>query len=64
MAMPRDEEHLTGDELAARWKGKVVVGTLTNWRSAGLGPAYIKLGRSVLYPLSAIEEYERANTVK
>jgi hypothetical protein len=33
-------------------------------RSAGRGPAYAKVGASVIYPLSAVEAYERANMVE
>lgn len=57
------EIHLTIDELVARWKQKIVRGTLANWRSAGQGPAYTKIGKTVLYPKSAVELYERQNTV-
>lgn len=37
--------------------------TLANWRSAGIGPTYVKIGASVRYRLSDIEAYEVANTV-
>jgi hypothetical protein len=60
--MEEKELHLTPDELAERWH--MAPGSLGNWRSRGLGPRYIKIGKSILYPLSAIEEYERNNTVK
>lgn len=58
-----DDEHLTAEDLEKRWKGEVVVGTLANWRSAGIGPSYIKVGRAVLYPMRAVLDYERKNTV-
>jgi hypothetical protein len=49
--------HLTPNELAARWR--MHPGTLSNWRQAGRGPAFIKVGSKVLYPLSAVEAWER-----
>lgn len=56
---------LTAEQLSARWGGQVLPGTLENWRSAGLGPRYVKFGKGrnckVVYRLSAVEEYERAN---
>ena len=37
-------------------------GTLRNWRSAGIGPTFIKIGRSVRYKLSDILDYLNVNT--
>lgn len=37
----------------------VTVGTLANWRSAGIGPAYLKIGSRVMYPLAQIEQFEQ-----
>ncbi len=48
---------LTAKDLAVRWQ--VSVGHLANMRSAGLGPAYRRLGSAVRYNLSDIEAYER-----
>lgn len=60
------EVMLTTDDLAARWC--VSRGTLENWRWAGTGPTYIKLGGSkksmILYRLSDILEFEREHTYK
>lgn len=53
-------EYITPDELIARWRGQVTKGTLANWRSKGTGPAYIKAGKAVLYPLDTLETYEAA----
>lgn len=55
--------HLTPRELASRWK--MAEQTLANWRFAGKGPRFIKIGRKVLYPLAEIEAREllRSNTV-
>ena len=53
--------HLNTQQLAARWH--VSVGHLQNLRSAGIGPAYVKIGARVLYTLAAIESYEIARTI-
>ena len=56
-------EFLTEDEVCARYRGTVSPGTLRNWRSQKRGPAYVKIGKIVLYPRAAIEAWEAANTV-
>jgi len=45
-----------------RWQGAVSLATLATWRSRGGGPAFLKVGRAVLYPLDAVEAYERQQT--
>lgn len=50
--------YLTAAELVARWKNAVTIGTLSNWRSKGIGPAFTKFGKSVRYPLESIQAYE------
>jgi hypothetical protein len=39
-------------------------GRLANLRSAGIGPAYVKVGSSVRYRVEDIEAYVDANTVR
>lgn len=34
------------------------------WRTAGIGPAYIKLGKTVLYDRHDLITYVRSNTVR
>ncbi len=34
--------------------------TLANWRSLGLGPAYVKLQGRVVYPVEGVRTYEEA----
>jgi len=53
-----DEEMLTIDELLARWRGQVARKTLANWRVQGRGPVFVKVGKAVLYPVSAVEAFE------
>ena len=47
---------LSPSELAARWR--VTLCTLSQWRWNGNGPAYIKVGKSILYDLAVIEDFE------
>lgn len=56
--------HLTPRELAARWK--MAEQTLANWRFAGRGPRFVKIGRKVLYPMAEVEAWElpRSNTIQ
>lgn len=49
--------NLTERELAARWN--MSIKTLQIWRFQGKGPSYLKLGRSVRYPMSVIAEFEK-----
>lgn len=55
-----DDIFLTGAELAARWK--LSHQTLANWRHAGKGPPFIRVGARVLYPLEGITAYERLDS--
>lgn len=59
-------QFLTGEELAARWK--INKQTLNNWRHrrntgkpGQKGPAFVKIGSRVLYPLEQVELWERSN---
>jgi hypothetical protein len=53
-------EFLDAGDLVARYNGKVSSKTLANWRSTGNGPAYVKIGGRVMYPLERVEEWEAA----
>lgn len=55
------KHYLTPPELAERWA--IPVGTLGNWRSAGTGPTFFKLGSSVRYAISDVERYETAHAI-
>jgi predicted DNA-binding transcriptional regulator AlpA len=50
---------LRTEDLAQRWG--LSPDTLKNWRSAGRGPNFIKLGSACRYRLADIVEFERAN---
>ena len=58
-----DDELLTDDEVVARYKGRITLGTLRNWRALKLGPPYVKVGKAVLYSRSALQAWDKRNTV-
>lgn len=59
-----DKEFFTPFELAVRYKGQITTRTLANWRSAGIGPPFTKVGGRILYPVNDILEWERKRTVQ
>ena len=58
-----DEKFLTTDEVAARYRGEVSVGTLENWRTQRVGPPFVKIGKAVLYPVEELDAWDRRNLV-
>ena len=52
-----DRQYLTSKEVADRWR--LSDQTLANWRSAGKGPPFIRVGSRVLYPFDGIQAWER-----
>ncbi|MBV9757131.1 MAG: helix-turn-helix domain-containing protein [Alphaproteobacteria bacterium] len=58
-----ENRFLTADEVSERYRGQVSVGTLRNWRAQRVGPPFIKVGKSVLYPVQGLDEWERKNLV-
>lgn len=57
------EEFLTEAEIVTRYRGSISAGTLRNWRSRRTGPAFIRIGRRIFYPVALLAEWEQANTV-
>lgn len=53
-----DVVHLTQKQLATRWA--VSEATLERWRSAGIGPMFLKLAGQVRYRETDIETYENS----
>ncbi|MBM3585952.1 MAG: DNA-binding protein [Alphaproteobacteria bacterium] len=47
---------------SARWRGRVAMATLRNWRCAAQrkGPPWIKVGAKVLYPTRELRLWEAA----
>lgn len=54
---------LTAEEVAKRYRGEVSVGTLRNWRSMRVGPAFVKIGKAVLYPVAELDAWDEQNRV-
>lgn len=48
---------LTSKEVADRWR--LSDQTLANWRHAGKGPPFIRVGARVLYPIEGIHSFEK-----
>lgn len=61
--MNKTPDYLTPEQLVDRWDNAVTTGTLANWRSKKMGPAYQKFGSRVRYPLADILAYEAARKV-
>jgi hypothetical protein len=58
-----DSKYLTPEEVSERYRGEISVGTLRNWRVARVGPAFIKIGKAVLYPIDELDAWDRKNLV-
>ncbi|TPI58210.1 helix-turn-helix domain-containing protein [Mesorhizobium sp. B3-1-7] len=58
-----NRKFLTAEEVSERYRGSISLGTLRNWRAKRIGPAYVKLGKAVLYPIEELETWDRKNTV-
>ena len=43
---------------------RMAPGTMDKWRVDGIGPAYVKCGRSVRYRLDVLDAWLAANTVE
>ena len=56
------KHYLTPKEVSERYGGQLSVGTLANWRSAGISPPYIKLGGKIVYEEQALIEWEEKRT--
>ena len=54
-----DTKHLTPDEVLERYRGEVSAGTLRNWRAQRVGPPFIKIGKSVQYPVQGLGEWNK-----
>lgn len=55
-------QYMTPQELHERWKRRVAIRTLSNWRSLGIGPKFTKIGGRILYRLDEVEAWERSRT--
>ena len=59
--MPQ-ENFITPEALIERYKGRISIKTLANWRTKGGGPSYTKIGGKIMYPLSAVLTWEHLRT--
>jgi hypothetical protein len=62
MAMA-DNKFLTPDEVSERYRGGISIGTLRNWRAMRIGPAFVKIGKAVLYPIDELDAWDQKNMV-
>ena len=51
------EDWLTPDDLVQLLRGSISVGTLRNYRSARIGPAYVRVGRGIFYPRREVDAW-------
>ena len=59
-----DRKYLTAEEeVSDRYRGAVSVGTLRNWRAMRVGPAFVKIGNAVLYPIDELDASDKKNMV-
>jgi hypothetical protein len=58
-----DDDLLTDEDVVARYRGRITLGTLRNWRALKIGPPYIKVGKAVLYSRNALQAWDKRNTV-
>ena len=58
-----DRKYLTAEEVAQRYRGAVSVGTLRNWRAMHVVPAFVKIGKAVLYPIDELDAWDKRNMV-
>ena len=54
-----EKAFLTSKELSDRWR--LSDQTLANWRYAGKGPRFIRVGSRVLYPAEGIHAFEKSS---
>jgi hypothetical protein len=59
-----DSKFLTAEEVSERYRGEVTVGTLRNWRAMRVGPAFVKIGKAVLYPVDQLDAWDEKNLVR
>ena len=58
-----DRRFLTADEVSERYRGEISLGTLRNWRSMRVGPAFVKIGKAILYPVDQLDAWDEKNLV-
>ena len=56
-----DNKFLTAEEVSERYRREITVGTLRNWRAMRIGPAFVKIGKAVLYPVRELDAWDQKN---
>ena len=59
-----EQVFLTAEEVSERYRGEISIGTLRNWRGMRIGPGFVKVGKAVLYPIDALETWDKGNRVR
>lgn len=57
------ETWLTPEEVVDYVRGAVTLGTLRNYRSARVGPRFLKVGRTIFYTVESIDAWLAELTV-
>ena len=57
-------KYLTPSEVSCRYNERVTVRTLANWRWAGNGPKFTRIGGRILYDLVELVKWEDKRTVE
>jgi hypothetical protein len=58
-----DNKFLTAEEVSQRYRGEITVGTLRNWRAMRIGPAFVKIRKAVLYPVTELDAWDLKNII-
>lgn len=58
-----ERKFLTAEEVSNRYRGEISIGTLRNWRAMRVGPAFVKVGKAVLYPIEELDAWDQKNLV-
>lgn len=56
--------YLTPEEVTERFRGAISTGTLANWRVMRVGPAFVKIGKSIVYPVADLNDWANQQTVR
>ena len=56
--------YLTPEEVTERFRGAISTGTLANWRAMRVGPAFVKIGKSIVYPVADLNEWTDQQIVR
>ncbi|HEF4739711.1 helix-turn-helix domain-containing protein [Burkholderia multivorans] len=55
--------YITPQQVSERYGNRISVRTLANWRWAGTGPRFCRVGGRILYNVDDLAEWEQRRTV-